>query len=679
MTIGGSVKKLALLTLLLGSFAHADSTHYRVAFEPAQVVSNEPSSLVAGASTVDITPPPGVLPRAGYATWSTVGEGFRTRLYARTYYLRDAEGDSHLIVQTDLTTGSRILHTQLGKILAPHSDLDVGNITITSTHTHSGPGQIVGSQFYNKHISHQAGFATAYFEFVLERIANAALDAYRNAAPAKVATGSQVVWGLTRNRAIEAHVLNKNEDNKSTQDQRTFHEVNPNLHMVRIDTRAEDGSYQPLGAFASFAIHGTALPERERLFNADVWAYIHKDWEYHIEADTEREVHVSAFEGSHGDIAPANRFGMLGYIEAKRVGQGIARGAIALYDALGEQLRSDVDIRSAARHINIRKDNRVGDIELCRDAAAGTTLAGAPLEHTSPVIGHIPPFKPGSRRWGDEKDNCQGRKRILGFELLQPLLEPKDSFPDYVIFQLVQIGDMAIVPLPFEMTTEAGYRVERAVRSAYSAAQQTRPQQVMVTSLANGYTGYATTPEEYGRQLYEGGHTIYGKHTLPYLVAQVGQLSQDMLKRKERLVELPAHWDYHFESRQFLPDTTEARGVRAILDAPRFHHAQVNTEGHWVFEWRDVNASKIELHRPLLSIETRLNGGNWEPLKQNGIAVNDEGYDLAVRIVSDSDDEGMARYQGYWYNPLFDGEKREYRFVVQARDGQDTLYTKAFH
>lgn len=671
-------------TVLLGGCASENNLTTR--YVPAQVQA-APGQLMAGAATVDITPPPGVLPRAGYSTWSTVGEGFRTRLYARTYYLRDADGNSHLLVQTDLTSGSRVLHTRLGELLAQHSDLDAGNITITSTHTHSGPGQIVGSQFYNKHISHKAGFASGYFDFLLERISSAAMEAINTQRPAKLATGKIDIWGETRNRSIQAHVMNENVANKSTADNRTFHRVNPALYMVRIDTLGDDGKYQPLGAFASFSIHGTALPEREPLFNADVWAYIHKDWQWFIEKhyQPDQAVHVSAFEGTQGDVAPANRFGMLGYIEARRVGQNIAAKAIALYQSLDNQLSAKVKLRSAARYVHLRDENSIDGIGICRDAAAGMTLAAAPLEHTSPVIGSLPFFKQGSRRWGEERDNCQGRKLHLGFKYLQPLFEPKDSFPDFVIFQLLQIGDMLIAPLPFELTTETGERLSDAIRQAYTDSGQDI-RYIVMNSLANGYTGYVTTPEEYGRQYYEGGHTIYGKNTQPYLAAHLKHLTADMLRKPQRIVELPASIEYRLVQKQFLPEPQAASGQRRVLQAPYFTHASVNQEGVWRFHWLDVNNSKIQLHEPLVHIETRradadtaeTRWGAWQVLFDNGIAVNDDGYDIAVRLLTDSE-QGMAEYSAEWYNPLFDGEQRQFRFVIQPRDGQPLLYSPAFN
>lgn len=673
------MRRLPLFLSLLFLFACTEQSTFVVPNDKALTLP-PPTQFMAGAATVDITPPPGVLPRAGFAVWSNIGEGFRTRLYARVYYLRDSEGDSQLIVQTDLTSGSRILHTRLGEVLAKSTDINASNITITATHSHSAPGQILGSQFYNKHISHKSGFASGYFDFLVEKVSGAAIKAYQEQRPAKLATGKIDIWGQTRNRSIQAHVENNNVKNKSIAANRTFHRVDPSLYMVRIDGLNQHNQYEPMGAFASFAIHGTALPQQETLFNADVWAYIHKDWEHYINQNYKpsQPVHVSAFEGAHADTAPAQRLGMAGFIEARRIGQRIAKKVTALYQQLDSQLTDHVDISTAIRHVNIRNENSIDGIEICHDAAAGMTLAAAPQEHTSPVIGYLPFFKEGSRRWGDEEDNCQGRKRILGFSLFQPIFEPKDSFPDYVLFQLVKINDLVMVPLPFEFTTESGYRLSNAVKQPFEQAG-VPIEHIMISSLAGGYTGYITTPEEYGRQYYEGGHTLYGKQSLPYLTAQTRKLASDMLNSQHPVIELPKQWQYQFEVTRFLPLPTPASGQREILEAPHYTHASTNQEGQWMFRWRDVNASKIELHRPLLSIETRVNQGSWTPLLLDGIPVNDEGYDMAIRVTELDAGEGMAEYSAYWYNPLFDGEQREYRFVIQPRDQQGILYSGAFN
>ena len=241
---------------------------------------------------------------------------------------------------------------------------------------------------------------------------------------------------------------------------------------------------------------------------------------------------------------------------------------------------------------------------------------------------------------------------------------------------------MLIAPIPFEATVEAGQRFEQAIREAYADSPE-KIKHIMISSLANGYTGYVTTPEEYGRQYYEGGHTIYGKNTQPYIAAHLKQLSQDMLSRPERVAELPKEIDYRFVTKQFLLDDIPATGQREITQAPVFSHARVNREGMWRFNWRDVNASRIALHQPLVHIQTRTYNkgqwGDWQPHTHNNVPVNDQGYDVAVRILSDADDQGMSEYSAEWYNPLFDGEQRQFRFVIQPRDQQKLLYSKAFN
>jgi len=57
----------------------------------------------------------------------------------------------------------------------------------------------------------------------------------------------------------------------------------------------------------------------------------------------------------------------------------------------------------------------------------------------------------------------------------------------------------------------------RQVRDAWGADVR-----VVIAGLANTYSSYVTTFEEYGAQRYEGASTIFGPHTLDAYI-QVGQ------------------------------------------------------------------------------------------------------------------------------------------------------------
>ena len=55
----------------------------------------------------------------------------------------------------------------------------------------------------------------------------------------------------------------------------------------------------------------------------------------------------------------------------------------------------------------------------------------------------------------------------------------------------------------------------------------------MLSPYANSYAGYITTYEEYRLQLYEGGHTLFGKWTLAAYQMKFKQMAQELLKSPE--------------------------------------------------------------------------------------------------------------------------------------------------
>lgn len=62
--------------------------------------------------------------------------------------------------------------------------------------------------------------------------------------------------------------------------------------------------------------------------------------------------------------------------------------------------------------------------------------------------------------------------------------------------------------------------------------------QVVLGGLANDYSGYVTTPEEYRFQHYEGAHTLYGEKTLAIYLNRYAELL-DQLSRGELESETP--------------------------------------------------------------------------------------------------------------------------------------------
>src|SRR5690606_25370963 len=110
------------------------------------------------------------------------------------------------------------------------------------------------------------------------------------------------------------------------------------------------------------------------------------------------------------------------------------------------------------------------------------------------------------------------------------LLLPADRFPHRALVQVVRINELVIVPLPWEVTLESGNRIRDAVAKTLPEGDW----RIEVSSLANGYFGYAVTAEEYRRQYYEGGNTLYGPGTSAFLVAQSARLARDLFATNHR-------------------------------------------------------------------------------------------------------------------------------------------------
>ena len=541
----GPSRRLVLLVAAFSVWGCAATQEISVR-QPLGIRPPVSGAPTAGAVSVDITPPPG-MPMGGYSMLANRGQGFRTRLKARIVYLNDGKGHSVALVQIDLPAASLLLHHKVAEAVAEQTGLKPGDIAITASHTHSAPANIFDNDFYNKHMTSGEWVETSHLEFLTGQIARGIVKAHDERRPARVATGCKDIYGYNRNRALTSYVLNHDVGEISLDDpQAVFKAVNPALCMVRVDVQDDRGQYLPLAAYSIFSVHATALTPPVEVYNADLFAYAQKDLEWTIRRtyDTPWSVVHGLTSGTEGDMAPALReqgdstFGHLpvDWKEAKKVGKGLGCEAIRFFEELGERLTDDMVVGSAVRELNIREHNTVENVALCTSAVVGNPVAGGAYERRTPWLAAVPFLRGGNdlaRRSWLFTEGCQGNKRHLLFSFLQPLLEPKDSFPNTVMFQLIRVNDTVILPIPFEVTVTSGRRIAARVQGEFVGAGENRIRGVAVASNSNGYFGYTTTPEEYFRQNYEGGHTLYGRYSTPYLTAQLGVLARDFLTKGE--------------------------------------------------------------------------------------------------------------------------------------------------
>ncbi len=650
-----------------------DGAARRARFEVEPMRSPGPSAtgreLLAGAAEVDITPPPG-MPKAGYSANAHDGNGFRTRLRARVVHLRSGT-TSLAVVQCDLLGGSAVVHHLVARAIAD-TDVRLPGLLIGATHTHAGPGQFLGTDFYNRFASNRSGFDPAFAQFLVDRIAGGVRQAVATRRPARLAWGSAEVWGLTRNRSLEPHVRNEEVTDKRTDAHRKYVAVNPWLHVLRVDAAAGDGGSEPLAALAVFSVHGTGISMRAREYNADVWAYLVGELGDRIERATGTRPVVGALQGTHADVAPNIRPASAGYVEARRVGRAMGGEAGDLWERLDGQLTGDVELAAGLREVDLDVSPSIDGVELPRPAVGAALVAGA-HENTTPVVHRIPPFRAGSgKRF--PTSHPQGAKWVLASRWLQPVVLPSRSFPRVLPLQVLRIGPVALLGLPFELTVETGARIQAAGRDALAGTGVDR---VVATSVANEYAGYAATAEEYALQHYEGGHTLYGPATERFLTNHVARLARD-LARTGWVDDALRMRRFDLKVRRYLARPGSTVGIeRQVLGTPSFTDQTSGVDGYWELRWRDVAPGDLEWHEPLVRIEALDHGagGRWQPAVHGGRPADDQGWDLEV--VHMGHERDGHRYAARWYNPSVRAGRR-HRFVLVANAGRREVVSEPF-
>lgn len=664
----------ALLAALLASCSTV--SHINIEKKTA-LPAKDSNSLLAGVAEVNITPPPG-LPFTGRSKEGNISEGVRTKLKARAFYIKPRQGEPLAIVQLDLLSAESLLHHRIAALIADKTDIQAHNLSLNATHTHAGPGQINSYNVFNEMSSPKSGFDPVLFENLAQKIATALIIAYEGRRPAKIATGQIDVWGQTRNRSLEPHVNNVDVENKSIAIPSRYRAIDPKLTMIRIDAQTEAGDYQPLGAISTFSIHGTGTQSKElALNNADVWAYISQELEWNIAEQYQapwRAIH-GAFEANHADVAPNTTREKMGFIETRKVGMGIGEKAWQLFQSLDNQLKADITVFSSMREINLLKQPEIDGIVLCDRAYYGTAGAAGPDEFET-IVHNLFPFKRSSPATFFR--GCHGSKHIAGWAWGQSLVFDKEDFPHMLNIHIAKIGDLIMVSLPFEVTVNGGKRIKEKVRAAITGIEGSDEiKHVVVSSVANGYFGYATTAEEYELQWYEGGSTLYGPNTLAFLAAHSAALSAELMRERRSIDDLPSSWSRSLKSADFQLPNLATIAPRAVIEVASYHEAAINEEAYWAFQWKDVPPNLIQLDQPLVAVEYRQGDQDWQPLLIDQRPVDDKGYDIAIIYKDELDGDNRGHYETHWYNPPVQPDV-QYRFVIASRAEQPTLYSPSF-
>src|SRR5690606_16695841 len=175
-----------------------------------------------------------------------------------------------------------------------------------------------------------------------------------------------------------------------------------------------------------------------------------------------------------------------------------------------------------------------------------------------------------------------------------------------------------------------------------------------------------TTPEEYGEQRYEGGHTLYGPATQPFAAAHAARLAARTV-RDGLVCDAAPERAFDLHHRAHLP-TAAGPAVEPALDGPAaFTDATARAGPVWEQRGGAVARGGLAWHEPLVRVEMADGpDGPWVPAVVDGRRV-DEGCDLEVVHLGPG--ERGHRYAVRWWDPAFRAGRR-HRFVLVAQSGR---------
>ena len=314
-----------------------------------------------------------------------------------------------------------------------------------------------------------------------------------------------------------------------------------------------------------------------------------------------------------------------------------------LFESLSDQLSGDFTLQVNAEELNVQKNPELNGVKICSKPAFGLAIVGgAQGGYTEKTFAYFPLLGAGYPKQS-EKTECHGEKRVPMGKLFGTFW-PSSKFPSILLNQVLVLGDQILLPLPIEVTYEMGRRMENRVGKEIEG-KKWKDSKVIVISCANGYWGYATTPEEYSRQFYEGGHTIYGPNTGNYLA----EVSADLVSRAQQTGSSfklnQTEWSQRIMVRKFVPVLKPDPEINPqVLSTPEFDEE----EKAWTMLVLDQPPGAINWNQPLMSVE-KLSGKKWETLSLAGLLQNDEGSSLAVTLLPKQEDQNGRVYAITWY------------------------------
>lgn len=525
----------------------------------------------AGFGRADMTVyEPGMVMQ-GWASQDNRITGIGTRLFARALVVEhDGPSNQKLaFVCADLNTISTALRAGVIAALGrEHAGRGLGahNVMLTATHTHSGPSGYSQYAMYN---AANFGFSPYVWSGLVDAIVAAIAAADDALEPATLRLGEAEIpedEPVGFNRSIASYLRNGDVSSDAT----VTSAVDRRSVTLRVD-RTVGG--ETLGIVNWLGVHASNVHGDQTLLHGDnkglaalqmerearddpgfapgfvaIFAQAAAgDVQPNFRVDARRGLLVGAHDEDHASAAANAAI----QVRWARVGAIAARSSAPLAGRIRVRtMTADLGAVEVDADLAGRRGVRTQPAQLGLGQAAGNPEGPGPLLRAAGLLRGYASLHRALVPRGDAKPHFLevGRGlegRVLGllptrwampfvarFEPMIAFLHAADQagelaagpwVPNVLPLQLAELGDLAILALPVELTVTAARRLRATVATELAARP---PRMIVIQGYANAYAGYLCTHEEYQRQAYEAGATYFGAHSLAAWQTLVRQLAR---------------------------------------------------------------------------------------------------------------------------------------------------------
>lgn len=409
--------------------------------------------LRCGMSEVMITPPLGyIIPGQFEAKIST---GVKDDIYVKSLVLSDSN-----IMLAFVTIDALVVENEVVKEIRKRASAITGipgkNIMVSATHTHTGPPVI---SIYGSRKNH------AYIRWLIEKATDAVVVAYQRMEPARIGCGVGHEADIAFNRRfyMKNGKTRTNPGVGNSEIVKAAAPIDSDVTVMRIDRI----NGEPLGVVTNYSCHPDVAGGTE--FSADYPGELSN-----VLKKALGENLISLFlTGACGDINHVDVTGKMKINNPehyKKMGGILAGEVIKVREKI--EVSKDVIVRCVSKVVSIKR--RLPSPEM-NDAAISLIEKGN----------------------SDEVETCFA-KEILELSVMQKTTES-------VEFQVIRVGEMALIAMSGEMFVEIGLKIKKNSKFRYN----------IICELANGNVGYVATKKAHS----EGGYEI-GLSKYTYLVSE---------------------------------------------------------------------------------------------------------------------------------------------------------------